>query len=126
MKNTVSSLIVLSAGMVAVLCCIFMNYTLEATLIVLVTVLFLFFIIGYIAQRVITSMTKEAEERFQREEALRREAEAAAEAAALEAEAAALAESEAALLQNENENVVAFEDVENEMYYSETDNSVQE
>lgn len=126
MKNTVSSLIVLSAGMVAVLCCIFMNYTLEATLIVLVTVLFLFFIIGYIAQRVITSMTQEAEERFQREEALRREAEAAAEAAALEAEAAALAESEAALLQNENENVVAFENVENEMYYSETDNSVQE
>ncbi len=128
MRNTVSSLIVLSAGMVAVLCCIFMNYTLEATLIVLVSVLFVFFIIGYIAQRVISSMTKEAEERFQREEALRREEEAAAEAAALaEAEAAALAESEAALLQNDNETIVdSFNSLNDEMYYSETEDSLQE
>jgi len=128
MRNTVSSLIVLSAGMVAVLCCIFMNYTLEATLIVLVSVLFVFFIIGYIAQRVISSMTKEAEERFQREEALRREEEAAAEAAALaEAEAAALAESEAALLQNDNETIVdSFNSLNDEMYYSETEDTLQE
>jgi len=82
MRNTVSSLIMLSAGMVAVLCCIFMNYTLESTLIVLVTVLFVFMIIGFVAQKIIGSMTKEAEERFRREEAKRREEEAAAQAAA--------------------------------------------
>lgn len=81
MRNTVSSLIMLSAGMVAVLCCIFMRYTLESTLIVLVTVLFVFMIVGFIAQKIIGSMTKEAEERFQREEARKREEEAAAEAA---------------------------------------------
>lgn len=91
MKNTVSSLIMLSAGMVAVLCCIFMQYTLESTLIVLVTVLFLFMIVGFIAQKIIRNMTEEAEARFQREEARRREEEAvaqAAEAAALEEERA--------------------------------------
>lgn len=87
MRNTVSSLIMLSAGMVAVLCCILMGYTLENTLIVLTTVLFIFMIIGFIAQKIIMNMTKEAEERFQREEAKRREEEAIALA---EAEAAAL------------------------------------
>lgn len=76
MRNTVSSLIMLSAGMVAVLCCIFMGYTLESTLIVLTTVLFVFMIIGFIAQKIIMKMTKEADERFQREEEKRREEEA--------------------------------------------------
>lgn len=90
MKNTVSSLIMLSAGIVAVLCCIFMQYTLEATLIVLVTVLFLFMIVGFVAQKIIRNMTQEAEERFQREEAKRREEEVAAQAAALEDEHAML------------------------------------
>lgn len=94
MRNTVSSLIMLSAGMVAILCCIFMGYTLETTLIALVTVLFVFMIIGFIAQKIISDMTKEAEERFQQEEAKRREEEAA-EAARLEEEAAR-AEEEAA------------------------------
>lgn len=89
MRNTVSSLIMLSAGMVAVLCCIFMGYTLETTLITMVTVLFVFMIIGLIAQKIIGNMTKEAEERYQREEAKKREEEAAAQAAA---EEAALAE----------------------------------
>lgn len=99
MKNTVSSLIMLSAGLVAALCCIFMNYTLEATLIILVTVLFVFTIIGYIAQKIIGNMTQEAEERFRQEEAKRREEEAAAEAAAqAEAEAAEMAEREAAFM----------------------------
>ena len=89
MRNTVSSLIMLSAGMVAVLCCIFMNYSLEATLIVVVTVLFVFMIIGYVAQRIINNMTQEAEERFRQEEAKRKEEEAAAEAEALAAAEAA-------------------------------------
>lgn len=89
----------LSAGLVAALCCIFMNYTLEATLIILVTVLFVFTIIGYIAQKIIGNMTQEAEERFRQEEAKRREEEAAAEAAAqAEAEAAEMAEREAAFM----------------------------
>jgi len=92
MRNTVSSLIMLSAGMIAVLCCIFMGYTLESTLIVLVTVLIVFMIIGFVAQRIINSMTKEAEERFQREEAKRREEEAAALAALQAAEEAAMQE----------------------------------
>lgn len=78
MRNTVSSLIMLSAGMIAVLCCIFMGYTLESTLVVLVTVLFVFMIIGFSAQKIINTMTKEAEERFRMEEARRREEEAAA------------------------------------------------
>lgn len=99
MKNTISSLIMLSAGLVAALCCIFMNYTLEATLIILVTVLFVFTIVGYIAQKIIGNMTQEAEERFRQEEAKRREEEAAAEAAAqAEAEAAEMAEREAAFM----------------------------
>lgn len=103
MKNTVSSLIMLSAGLVAALCCIFMNYTLEATLIILVTVLFVFTIIGYIAQKIIGNMTQEAEERFRQEEAKRREEEAAAEAAAqAEAEAAEMAEREAAFMATAN------------------------
>lgn len=89
MRNTVSSLIMLSAGMVAVLCCIIMGYTLESTLIILTTVLFVFMIIGLIAQKIIMNMTKEAEERFQREEAKKKEEEAhalaEAETAALEA-----------------------------------------
>ena len=55
----------------------------------MVTVLFVFMIIGLIAQKIIGNMTKEAEERYQREEAKKREEEAAAQAAA---EEAALAE----------------------------------
>lgn len=90
MKNTVSSLVMLSAGMIAVLCCIFMGYTLETTLITLVTVLFVFMIIGFIAQKIINNMTKEAEERFQREEEKRRAEEAAALAELQAAEEAAM------------------------------------
>lgn len=92
MRNTVSSLIMLSAGLVSVLCCIFMSYSLETTLITVVTVLFIFMIIGFIAQKIINTMTMEAEERFRAEEARRRAEEAAA---AAEAEAA-LAEQAAA------------------------------
>ncbi len=115
MKNTVSSLIMLSAGMVAVLCCIFMQYTLESTLIVLVTVLFLFMIVGFVAQKIIRNMTQEAEERFQREEARRREeeaAQAAAEAAALEEERAMLEAQaqEADYVESESEESVYFEE----------------
>ena len=92
MRNTVSSLIMLSAGMIAVLCCIVMRYTLESTLIILVTVLFVFMIIGFIAQKIINNMTKEAEERFQIEEAKRREEEAEAFAQLQAAEEAAMQE----------------------------------
>ena len=75
MRNTIASLIMLSAALTAVLCCIFMDYTLENTLIVLVTVLFIFMIIGFIAQRKINKMTEEAEERIRKEEEARQEAE---------------------------------------------------
>lgn len=80
MKNTISSLIMLSAGMIAVIACILLRYTLEATLIAVVSVLFVFMIVGMIAQKLINNMTKEAEERFQQEEAKRKEEEALAEA----------------------------------------------
>ena len=116
MRNTVSSLIMLSAGMVAVLCCIIMRYTLESTLIIMVTVLFVFMIIGLIAQKIIGNMTKEAEERFQREEARKREEEAAAQAAA---EEAALAEEMAKQEQfSEESGLVETGAVEN-VYFTE-------
>lgn len=114
MKNTVSSLIMLSAGMVAVLCCIFMQYTLESTLIVLVTVLFLFMIVGFIAQKIIRNMTEEAEARFQREEARRREEEAAAQAA----EAAAL-EEERAMSETQAQEADFVESLSDESVYFE-------
>lgn len=117
MRNLVSSLIMLSAGLVAVLCCILMSYTLESTLIVLTTVLFVFMIIGFIAQKIIDNMTKEAEERFRREEEKRREEEALALA---EAEAAALAEAER-LLETQSAETDSFpETVSAEsMYFTE-------
>ena len=112
MRNTVSSIIMLSAGMVAILCCIIMGYTLETTLIVLVTVLFAFMIIGFIAQKIIRDMTKEAEERFQQEEARRREEEAA-EAARMEEEAACAEEEAARITSGEVlEPVSQYEDGE--------------
>ena len=129
MRNTVSSLIMLSAGMVSVLCCIFMNYSLESTLIILVTVLFVFMIIGYIAQKIINNMTQEAEERFRQEEAKRREEEAAAEAAALaEAEAAEMAEREAAFSAaiGEVQTWDSNDSLSNEMYFEENVESIQE
>ena len=111
MRNTVSSLIMLSAGMIAVLCCIFMGYTLESTLIVLVTVLFISMIIGFIAQKIINNMTKEAEERFRREEEKRREE---------EAEAAALAEAQAAeeALQEAGDTIENDSDASKDVNYS--------
>jgi len=117
MKNTVSSLIMLSAGMVAVLCCIFMQYTLESTLIILVTVLFLFMIVGFIAQKILSNMTQEAEERFQREEARRREEEAAAQAAA---EAAALEEERAMLETQAQEADYVESESDESVYFRET------
>lgn len=129
MRNTVSSLIMLSAGMVAVLCCIFMNYSLEATLIVVVTVLFVFTIIGYVAQRIINNMTQEAEERFRQEEAKRKEEEAAAEAEALAAaEAAEMAERDAAFAAaiNEEQTGDFVDSLSDEKYFNETVESIQE
>lgn len=119
MKNTVSSLIMLSAGMVAVLCCIFMQYTLESTLIVLVTVLFLFMIVGFIAQKIIRNMTEEAEARFQREEARRREEEAAAQAAAEAAAEAAALEEERAMSETQAQEADFVESLSDESVYFE-------
>lgn len=104
MRNTVSSLIMLSAGLISVLCCIILRYNLETTLIIVVTVLFVFMIIGFIAQKIISNMTKEAEERFRQEEARRREEEAAAQA---EAEAAAQAALEAETVTSEETEILS-------------------
>ena len=111
MKNIVSSIIMLSAGMVAILCCILLRYSLESTLIVMVTVLFVFMIVGFIAQKIINDMTKEAEERFRILEEKRKAEEAAAAAALEEAELAAQAEADRQATEIEEGNPVFYDEL---------------
>lgn len=71
MKNNIASIIMLSAGMVAVICCIIMKFPLDQTLIIVLITLFVFMILGFIAQRIIQKMNKEADERIREEEVAR-------------------------------------------------------
>lgn len=125
MKNIVSSIIMLSAGMVAILCCILLRYSLESTLIVMVTVLFVFMIVGFIAQKIINDMTKEAEERFRILEEKRKAEEAAAAAALEEAELAAQAEDDRQATEIEEGNPVFYDEL-SEVIPSEQSESMQE
>ena len=125
MKNTISSIIMLSAGMVAVLCCILLKFPLESTLITMVTVLFVFMIIGFIAQKIINDMTKEAEERFRILEEKRKAEEAAAAAALEEAELAAQAEADRQATEIEEGNPVFYDEL-SEVIPSEQSESIQE
>ena len=124
--NTVSSIIMLSAGMIAVLCCILLQYPLETTLITVVTVLFIFMIVGFIAQKIINDMTKEAEERFRILEEKRKAEEAAAAAALEEAELAAQAEAEKQKVEAEEGNPVFYDAMSESIMYSEQSESIQE
>lgn len=125
MKNTVSSIIMLSAGMVAVICCILLKFPLETTLITMVTVLFIFMIVGFIAQKIINDMTREAEERFRILEEKRKAEEAAAAAALEEAELAAQAEAEKQAAEVEEGNPVLYDEM-SELIRSEQSESIQE